>query len=409
MARSALVASLIHFVLAGAVAAQQTGTVSGHIIDGESLKPIRDAIVLIRGLDFRSLTDVNGVFRLTGIPSGTRVIVVQHIAYGEHADTVVVGSDRDLRLEVRISRQAIQLSPLLVQAQTALEARRRSTGHAFNEIAREQIDAAAQKGQNLAELLRDGLIGVRVSGERRGAVCVEYRQGGMGLGAPGVRAACREVAVFMDGVRISAPATIYATIPLRDIERIEVQGPYEAGTRYGIAGGNGVLLIETRQGPAATRRPEQLSTLMTGLDWSLESQPYRWPRVLAGSFLGNAAGLGVGLLVADQCFKLDAGIHGLRSKCDALSTVLAGFVILGVPGVSSSFAARWGGATDRSEGRVVPAALLGTLTAGAGYFLLLQANSNDSKSLETAGTLVLTVGTPLVTGVADRVFRRLRQ
>ena len=407
MARSALVTSLIPLMLAGAVAAQQSGAVSGHVIDRESLKPVSDAVVLIAGSELRSLTDSNGRFRLTGIPTGVRFIVVQHIAYGVHTDTVLVAGDRDLRLEVRISSRAIHLSPLLVEAQTELENRRRSSGHSFNEIIREEIDAAAQKGQTLAELLRDGMITLRVSAERRGAVCVEYRQGGVGLG--GARATCREVAVFMDGVHVTAPSSIYSTIPLRDIERIEVQGPNEAGTRYGIVGGRGVLLIETRQGSARTPRPEQLSTLMTGFDWSAETRPYRWPRVLGGSFVGNAAGLGLGLLVADQCFRLDAGIHGLRSKCNALSTVVAGFVILGLPGVSSSVAARWGGATDRSEGRIVPAALLGTLTAATGYFLLLQANSNDSKSAETAGTVVLTVATPLVTGVADRVFRRLRQ
>jgi hypothetical protein len=399
MARRVLILFVLPFLFASAVSAQ-TGAVSGQVIDRENQRPVSEVLVRVRGTLLHALTNADGRFRIAGVPVGSQVLLVQHVAFGEHADSVVVIANGDVRLQVRLSRQAIQLIPLVVEAQTELEGRRRAAGHAFNEIVREQIDAAASKGQNLAELLRDGLIGVRVSGERRGSVCVEYRQGGMGLGAPGVRAACREVAVFVDGIRVSAPATIYATIPLRDIERIEVQGPYEAGTRYGIAGGNGVLLIETRQGPAATRRSEQSSTTMTGLDWSLESRPYHWRRVLAGSFVGNAAGLGVGLLLADQCFRLDAGINGLRSKCDALSTVVAGFVVLGLPGVSSSFAARWGGATDRSEGRVVP--------AGAVYFLLIQANSNDSKSLETAGTLVLIVGTPLVTGVADRVFRRLR-
>ena len=232
----------------------------------------------------------------------------------------------------------------------------------------------------------------------------------MGLGAPiAVRATCRPVAVFVDGVRISVPATVYSTMRLNDLERIEVLAPSEAGTRYGIAGGWGVLLLETRQGPGARGRPEQRTVLMSGFDWSLESKPYRWRRVLGGSLVGNAAGLGLALMAADQCFRLDAGIHGLRSKCDAFSTVGTGFVVLALPAVAGSFAAQWGGATDRSKGRVVPSALLGTLTVASGYLLLVHANSNDSAAAQTAGTLVLTVGTPLVTTFADRVFRGLRQ
>lgn len=398
--------ALLHFVLVSVAAAQQTGAVSGRVIDQETLKPITGAELRIGGTELRALTDSLGRFRIALVPIGARVLTIQHIAYGEHADSVTVDAAAELRLQISISRQAIQLSPLLVNPPTELERRRRVAGHAFNEIVREQIDAAAQKGQNLADLLRDGMISLRVSAERRGAYCVEYRAGGSGLS--GNRAACRPVAVYMDGVRVSAPSSLYSTMPLNDIERIEVQGPNEAGTRYGIAAGWGVLLLETRQGPAAKQRAERRTTLMSGFDWSLESKPYRWGRVLSGSFIGNAAGLGLGLLVADQCFRLDEGIHGLRSKCDAVSTAGAGFVILAVPAVTGSFAAQWGGATDRSQGRIVPSALLGTLTVASGYLLLVHANNDDSQTARTAGVLVLTVGTPLVTSFADRVFRGLR-
>lgn len=397
---------LASLILASAVAAQQTGAVSGRVIDQESLKPIVGAVVRIGGTELRALTDSLGAFRIAAVPAGARLLTVQHIAYGEHADSLKLDAATQLRLQIRISRQAIQLSPLLVEAQTELELRRRTSGHAFNEIERDEIDAAAEKGQNLADLLRDGMISVRVGAERRGAYCVEYRGGGAGL--VGTRATCRPVAVFMDGVRVSSPASLYSSMPLRDLERIEVLGPNEAGTRYGIAGGWGVLLLETRQGPAASQRSERRTTLMSGFDWSRESKPYRWPRVLGGSFVGNAAGLGLGLLVADQCFRLDDGIHGLRSKCDAVSTVGAAFIVLAVPGVTGSFAAQWGGSTDRSQGRILPSALLATLTVTSGYLLIVHGNNDDSQGARAAGVLVLTVGTPLVTSFADRVFRGLR-
>ncbi|MEX2284082.1 MAG: carboxypeptidase-like regulatory domain-containing protein [Gemmatimonadota bacterium] len=386
--------------------AQQTRVITGVVIDAQSSMPVADALVRIQGSELQAVTTVDGAFRITaGV--GRHILIVEHIAYGNHADTVVVRGDQDTRLQIRISPQAIQLTPVLVEVETELELRRRTSGRSFTELQRAQIDVAAQKGQNLAELLRDGLIGVKVGNERGGSVCVEYRQGGLGMGSPGARASCKPLAVFVDGVRIGA-SSIYSTMPLRDLERIEVQGPAEAGTRYGIAGGNGVLLIETRQGMLARRRPESKTAQMTTLDWSLEAQPYRWARVASSSVIGNAVGLGLSLLVADQCLRLDAGINGLRSKCDAFSTVGSGFILLGLPGVSGSLAASWAGTTERSKGRVLPSALLGTLSAASGYLLLVQGEGNNSQAARTAGILMLTVATPILTTAADRVFRSLR-
>ncbi len=392
-------------------AAQQTRVISGVIVDRESAIPVAQALLRIQNTSLQTTTAADGTFRIT-VPVGRQVLTVEHIAYGSHSDTVQVLPDQDARLQIRISRQAIQLTPVVVEAETDLERRRRTAGHAFNELRREQIDAAQQKGFNLAELLRDGMISVRVSGERRGgSYCVEHRGGAFTsqVGSAGNESrqptTCREVAVFIDGARMSAPSSVYSMMPLRDVERIEMLSPAEAGTRYGIVGGRGVLLIETRQGPVS-RRPERPKAILIGTDWSAEAQPYRWARVAGSSVLGSAVGLGLGLLVADQCFKLDAGINGLRSKCNAVTTVGTGFVVLGLPGVSSGLAAHWAGATDRSSGRIVPSALLSTITAATGYLLIVEGESGGRR--RTAGTVILTVGPPLIATLADRLFRGLR-
>ena len=385
--------------------AQQTRVITGVVIDRETSAPVAQALLRIQNTQLQSVTTSDGVFRLT-VPIGRHVLEVGHIAYGSHTDTVMVGADQDARIQIEISRQAIQLTPLLVETQSELERRRRTTGASFNEIQREQIDIAQQKGFNLAELLRDGMRSVRVSGERRGgAYCVEYRGGTFENRELTV---CRDVAVYVDDVRMGTASQLYTTMPLRDIERIEMLGPAEAGTRYGIAGGRGVLLIETRQGIRARPRTGRAGAPLAGLDWSLESQPYRWGRVAGSSVIGNAVGLGLSLLVADQCLRLDEGINGLRSKCDAFSTVGAGFLLLGLPGLSSSFAAGWAGTTDRSKGRMLPSTLLGTLSAASGYLLLVHGQGNDSQVSRTAGVLILTVGTPILTTAADRIFRSLR-
>ncbi len=396
---------LIHalLVLTTAAAAQQTGTISGRVVDRESLKPISQVAVSIRGTERRTLTDAEGAFRLTAVPLGERFLVVTHIAYGEYAESVVVPGDRVLQLQVLLSRQAIQLTPLVLEAPTELERRRRTSGNAFNEILRVEVEDAARRGLDLGRLLRDGMPGIRVNavGRQGTSYCVEYRLSG----AP--RETCRAVSVYLDGVQVSAPSSLYSTLPLEQIERLELLSPSEAGARYGSAGGFGVLLIETRQGPRVARAGTR-ERLVPGFDWSLEQQPYRWTRVLGASLVGSAVGLGVGLLVADQCLRVSAGTAMLRSRCGPLATMGSGFITVALPGVAGSVAAQWAGSTQRSQGRIVPSALLGTLAVAAGYLLLVQGEGADSDAARTAGAIVLTIGAPLILTLGDRAFRALR-
>lgn len=98
----------------------------------------------------------------------------------------------------------------------------------------------------------------------------------------------------------------------------------EAGTRYGSAS-RGVLLIETRYGAASNReRPMEARPArqrISGFDWTDETRPYPWGRVLGSSFLRNAVGVGAGLLLANRCFTVNERTSQLRSSRHPLSTI----------------------------------------------------------------------------------------
>src|SRR5690606_77113 len=111
---------------------------------------------------------------------------------------------------------------------------------------------------------------------------------------------CQQMAIFIDGVHMSSPGTIPPNIPLNDIERVEAIGPGQAGVQWGTLGGSGVLLIETRRGPAP-QRTQQPENFVFGFDWDQEARPYPWTRVVGGSVAGNLLGLGLGLAMARQC------------------------------------------------------------------------------------------------------------
>jgi hypothetical protein len=167
-----------------------------------------------------------------------------------------------------------------------------------------------------------------------------------------------------------------------------------------------VLLIQTRQGPRSDRGQNVERAL--DFDWSLEANPYPWMRVLGTTVLGNAVGVGLGMLLAGQCLQVDAGFNGLRASCVAPLTVVTTFGSLVLPSAAGSIAARWAGSTNRSQGRIFPSAVLGATSVAFGYLLVVRGETHGSGGARAAGGAILAIGTPLIMTLADRAFRAAR-
>lgn len=407
--------SLAPFMLATAVSAQQTGSLSGYVADRDTGRRVSGVLVSVRGNTLQGVTDEQGLFRITAVPVGSRVLVVQHVAYGEHIDSVVVAQGAETRVQIMISREAIALAPLTVEAASEAELTRRAAGTSMNEILRPEIEEAGRRGLDLGRLLQESMPGVHVTpmgargalSEYASSYCVEYRLGEARRSAP----ACREVTVYVDDIAVSSPSYLFSTMALQDIERLEMLAPGEAGTRYGIAS-RGVLLIETRQGAGAnrerTRETRPARQLVRGFDWTAETSPYPWARVLGSSFLGNAVGVGAGLLVARRCFSVSETSSLVRSHCHPLTTIGSTFVMVALPTVAGALATRWSGTTQRSEGQFDISLLLSTLTVTSGYLMLIKAERGGSSASRTVGIAVLGLVAPAVTALSNRMFRVLR-
>ena len=396
--RLAILVALCSIALARPAAAQSAGTLSGRVVDRQTGRPILGVLVTVPSVGARGLTNGDGFFVLLEIPAGGRELVFEHLSYGRHTRQVSVEADNDLVLEARLSQRAIELAPLVVEALSALERRRVTTGFAMNEIGREEIELAQRTGQTLSELLRDRLPGAMIRAGQRGSACLEnrgFRSGG---------ASCNTVTVILDGVQISDPGFLYVTMPLGDIERIELLSAGQAGARYGSSGASGVLMIETRQGPRPSSPPSERRSI-AGFDWSAEAQPYAWKRVFAVSFVASAIGVGTSLFLANRCLSVTgAGSLGLRTHCNGGATAGVALLSLSLPTAGGSLAARWGGRTDRSEGEIAVSAISAILMLTSGYLFLIR--GGDVR--ETAGMILLFLGVPTVTTLADRAFRSLR-
>ena len=395
--RALLTTPLLQILLSAALSAQQVRPLSGRIIDESTLQPIPDVVVRVRGTELSALTGPDGVFRLPGVPVGSRQLAFEHVAYGEHIDTVAVRTDEETFLQIRLKARALELPGVVVEGRTELEQRRQSTGFSMNEIQRPAIEDAARRGQTLWELLRDGMPQVAVRDASRGiAACVEFR------GAVRLTGGCNHMSIFMDGVLLSAPGTVYPNIPLGDIERVEAISPGQAGVQYGTLGGSGVLLIETRTGRRPDR-PDSADQMVTyGFDWDLEPQPYSWKRVVAGAVLANAVGLGLGLAAANQCLKLEEDrVLGVQEGCAGVKALGSGVLALTLPVLATSFTTRWGGGSDRSRGRLMPSLILGSASAITGYLFVIEGQ-------EALGGALLGLGVPMFGVLSDRLFRVLR-
>jgi hypothetical protein len=389
---------VLALALAPTLAAQETRVVSGVVVDAQSRAPVADVLVTIQGTDLRSVTDADGRFRVSGVPVGSVRLVLRHVGYGEHAQPVVVDASGPLDFQIRISSQAIELSPMVVEVASTEEQARRASGFATNVIDRATIEAFALRGQGLLPFLTGRVPSLRVIGS-----CVEYRlqvylppQLDPDTGeTTGI--ACRDITVYLDGIPIPQGSSVLESLNTEDVERIQVLSPGDAGARY-AGSGRGVILVETRRG-VAPETPDRRVTI-TGFGWD-EPQPYRWLRVLGVSVVGNAAMAGLTSRAFSDCSG-DMPVTPLR--CSPMVGTGAALATSTV----SSMLTRWAGRTPLSEGRTVPALLIGTATASIGYMLYVNGVMEDSDTSRTAGQIVLAVGMPLSLTLSDRVMRVMR-
>jgi hypothetical protein len=393
--------SLLALALPLPARAQETRAVSGVVVDAATGAPVADVLVSVKDTNLRAATDAQGRFRLAAVPAARSVLVLVHVAYGEHQAAVPPNGSREFT--VRISSKAIELTPVEVQVQASDAQARRASGNAVNVLERPQIDASQRNHETAALML------TRVPGIHLNDTCVEYRGTGNNAGIEDTGATainqpyngprCQAPAVYVDGREMPQGPDVLQTLALDDIERVRVLSPSEAGVQYRDSS-HGVILIETRRGVAA--ETEEQSVHLTGFAWN-DPQPYPWLRAVGFSALSNAAAVGLAYAAVD-CTPADDALRPASALCGTMGNVATAVF----SSTLASLVTRWAGGTTYSSGRSVPAALLGGATATVGYLLRTRGQDRGSAASRNAGHVVLGVGVPLVLTLSDRVFRAVR-
>jgi hypothetical protein len=394
---------LLGLILA-APAAGQTVTVMGVVEDDRSGRPIGDAVVTVVGTAHTALTDPRGGFRITSIPPGSYMLRVAHVGYGEQSVRITVEVEMG-PVRLKLSESAVALEPLTVDVLSSDELRARGAGFRRSMVTRDQIALAENTNMTLPEVLRQYVPSVRVRRNERlvgSDVCIELRTI-RGTNGP----SCLSPAVYLDGVPVTNPTSLYSTLDPNMVESMEVVPAAEAGTRFGTGALYGALLIETRR--PGTGRGDRNVDPPKAFDWSQDERSHPLLRSFIYGFVGNAAGLAVGLAAANQCIGTRAPARDrIITHCDTWPTFGAGAAALFLPALGAGFGSGVGGRTDLSSGRLLPAAVGGAMALVPGYALLITSQRSDSDALRFLGTAIVAVGAPLVTTLSDHLFRRLR-
>ncbi|HEX8905040.1 MAG TPA: carboxypeptidase regulatory-like domain-containing protein, partial [Longimicrobiaceae bacterium] len=178
--RPALAAPLLALALPLAAAAQQTGQVTGRVLDAQTGRALPAARVSVQGTPIAAPAGVDGRYTLHGVPAGEHTLAVTLLGYAPKTLTGVrVAAGGATALDVTLSAQGIRLGGITATAtrergsvSRALDEQRTATG-VVNSVTAEQIARspdgdAAQAVQRVSGVtVQDGrYVFVRGLGER---------------------------------------------------------------------------------------------------------------------------------------------------------------------------------------------------------------------------------------------------
>lgn len=245
----------VAFVAAGA---QQGPTITGHVTEKATDRPIGDANVVIVGTTRGARTDAQGEYRITNVTPGTYTIRVTRLGYTAAARSVTVAAP-GATVDFQLGQTAATIDAVTVTATGETE-RKRETGATVATLDTSALNPTVN--MNLSEALTARASGVTVtaaSGQVGASSRIRIR------GSNSISLS-NDPLLIIDGVRVndaSASSSIgiggqttsrFDDLVPEEIEDVEViKGP-AAAALYGTAAANGVIQVTTKRGAAGRTR-----------------------------------------------------------------------------------------------------------------------------------------------------------
>src|SRR5512140_2385597 len=253
--RFCLLVSML-MVTAGLAKAQQSGRITGLVLDSATAKPLASARVLVVGTTLGSNTNSDGRFTISNVPAGAQQLRITRIGFAPVNRQVIVGSGATASINVDMHAQAVQLTPV-VSIGYGTQLRRDVTG-SVSSVTTEGIDKAPIA--TIDQMLQGTSPGVQVttaSSQPGGAISIRIR------GMSSITGNSEPLYVIdgfpiendMEGSSVgnggrdrTTPPNPLVTLNPSDIESISILKDASATAIYGARGANGVVIITTKQG-----------------------------------------------------------------------------------------------------------------------------------------------------------------
>jgi TonB-dependent SusC/RagA subfamily outer membrane receptor len=242
----------------GAATEQQTGAVTGTVMQTGSERPLAGAQVVVVGTGIGTVTNNQGRYLLQNVPAGEFRVRVELIGFGEVESAATVRAGETAVVDFALQERAIALDELVATG-TASATERRKIGNTLAVLDAAKVAEVAPI-RDLTELLQG----------RSAAVAVLPTTGTVGTGASirirGITSVSQtnKPLIYIDGVRAddsSLGLSVGGAEPSRltdinphDIERVEMVKGAAATTLYGTAASNGVVQIFTKRGRTGPAR-----------------------------------------------------------------------------------------------------------------------------------------------------------
>ncbi len=113
--------SLISFILIGNLFAQQSGKISGKVVDGQNGEALIGSNILVEGTTFGAAADIDGNFIINSVPVGKYTVIFSMIGYAKSSVTgVEVKPGEVTNIEITLNSESFQTDEVVITAK-ALE------------------------------------------------------------------------------------------------------------------------------------------------------------------------------------------------------------------------------------------------------------------------------------------------
>jgi len=285
---------ILLLVLFGRISAQ-TITVTGRVVNNSSSESLAGALVTVKGGTSKTLTDANGRFSLTNVPSGS-VLVISYVGM---STTEVKATGTNMLIE--LSSGSATLSDVVV------------VGYGTQKVTKVSGAISTVKGADI-EKLRPVRTEEALQGRAAGVNVIQS-------GSPGAKPTVlirgipsysgTDPVVIIDGV----PQTLtdLNAINASEIESINVLKDAAASAIFGVKGGNGVIVVTTRSGKkgkaefavSSNYGMQDVTNMVGVLNATEYAAMINEGSTVAGGapIFTNLSGIGVGTNWQDQVFR----------------------------------------------------------------------------------------------------------